>query len=500
MKPINEHELQISLGSRSKSRLKSFRKSLTSDREKVIFDDKVIDELRKYVNDEELMEATLAYLDSVRDPDGNAFCQSHYDYQKLLMQAAAFAKANHPSFRWNRNYQKALEVVTIEVSQWRLKPISYHSDQDIRDVLPKVDTHSGYSWLLTGKKKKGEYMEGIFAKQLEFEQAARVAGSFNRPYLPGSRTQGSGAITETNGTLTDTCKLKTRLVWMEDIHHVISECRYAVPIQRAMGKVSWYAGGKDPGQIRTIVSLNRLHNNYWVTLDYSQFDASMSDWLITDAFSVLKSAFQDVDEELWRIIVNDFIHKNLILGDGVIHVDKGVPSGSMFTQIIDSLVNRIMIETFLISCGLSGSMIIMGDDNCLFTNEKVEPEVVASYISKNFGVQVNASKTQVGRRSDYPEFLSRVWRPDGEWRHPLVLLSKLAFPERFRHYSQSVTPAEVLYGYILTYRPGMNQLMNVARFEEDHPSFNEKTLAKVDNRLLPGALGYIRQYTMMDAA
>lgn len=500
MKPISEHELQNSLGSGSKSRLKSFRKSLTSDREKVIFDDKVMDELRKYVKDEESMEATLAYLNRVKDPDGNPFCQSHYEYQKLLKQALAFALANHPSFRWNRNYQKALKVVTDEVSRWHLKPISYHSDQDIRDVLPKVDTHSGYSWLLTGKKKKGEYMEGIFAKQLEFEQAARVAGSFNRSYLPGSRTQGSGAITETNGALTETCKLKSRLVWMEDIQHVISECRYATPIQRAMAKVSWYAGGKDPGQIRTIVSNNRLHNNYWITLDYSQFDASMSDWLIADAFEVLKSAFEHVDEELWRIIVDDFIHKNLILGDGVLHVDKGVPSGSMFTQIIDSLVNRIMIETFLISCGLSGQMIIMGDDNCLFTNEKIEPEVVASYISKNFGVKVNASKTQDGRRSDYPEFLSRVWRPDGEWRHPLVLLSKLAFPERFRHYSQSVTPAEVLYGYILTYRPGMVQLMDVARFLEDHPSFNEKTLAKVDNRLLPGALGYIRQYTMMDAA
>lgn len=494
MKAINEAELQTSLASGSKKRLSMFRKRLSLDRENVIFDDKVLGILKEYCYDQADLRRVRDYLSDLTDTRGIRFSQSHKEYSQLATAFELFSNPDHTSFRWNQNYQKSLKSLKDELKQVHLKRVRISTDEDIRNILPKTDTHSGWSYILTGLRKKGEYLDGATKHYFEAERTARMNGSFNCPILPGTRTQGSGAFEE-DGSFTDTCKHKTRLVSMIDIWQIIAECQYAVPIQRYIGGKMWYAGGYNMSQIAGVISTYRSRNSRYISLDYSHYDQTISSWLIEDAFDVLKTAFAEVDDELWAIIVNDFIHKNFITADGVIHSDKGVPSGSMFTQIIDSVVNRIMIETYFNSIGRKVEMIIMGDDNLMYFDGDVKVDDLCSYLAKNFGVVSNPDKSTFGTVRQDPQFLSRIWRADGQWRNGHVLISKLLYPERFRNYAEGVMdPAIVVYSYILAYYPSMRELMDIRRFLDDN-DFKGLTWSGVDSRALSGFLRYTLEYT-----
>lgn len=496
MKPISMEQLQNNLSMGQQSRLRGYLSQLRADREKVIFDDKVVGLLRQYAFDVATIDSDLEYLDSISDDNGNPFSQSLRESGKLQEAIDQFAAENWTSFRWNRNYQMALKEIRSKLNIRNLTPLTWLNDDEVMSDLPKVTTHSGFSYLLTGKRNKGEYREGILQLLSKSEEAAKIDGSFNKPIMPGTRTQCSGAFDDETGERTYQCKHKTRLVAMVDLFQILSELRYAKPFQQRFAQSRKYAGGKRPNDISIIISGLRNRFRHWYSIDYSSFDQSISDWLIRDVFSIIHDSFKVVDEELWQVIVDDFIEKNYISPfNGIVHSIKGVPSGSMFTQIVDSLVNLIIIQTYLFSIGVCGDMIVMGDDNLLYTSDEIDLDQLSSYVLKNFGIRVNSVKSHSGDRYIDPIFLSRTWTCVGQERNPHVLVSKLAYPERFRVYSKDIGPEMVLYGYILEYMPSMSRLMNVGKFIREHNNLgDEKVWSRVDSRYLPGALRYSLDY------
>lgn len=481
----------------STKRLNIFRSQLSLDRTGRLFDRDVLSVLRKYALRPDDLERVVTYLakDCV-DKDGYKFSRSLKLYKSFKENYEGFTHSDYSSFRWNKNYQQALKYVGDEFNRLILSPARFTSDRDIQEAIPKKDTHSGWSWIETGIKEKGEYMDGIYANWLADVNAALECGSFNNPILPGVRTQCSGAFDD-NGQFTYTCKHKARLVSMVDIYQIITELRFSKPVQQALGVYPYYAGSKSPNEISQIIHDMQAHYSYYLSIDYSGFDQSISSWLIEDAFACIKKAFKywnDTDEKMWNLVIHDFIHKCFVSPDGTICAHRGVPSGSMFTQIIDTVVNRILILTYLFAKGLRGQMIIMGDDNLLYVNTKVEYSDLKSYLEHNFGVRISDSKVTYGSALDDPEFLSRTWKLDGQWRHPRDLIGRLLYPERRRTYNQQVTPELVVYSYLYAYNLGMAQLIDVDRFLQDN-CFNPANLYSVDSRDLPGYLRYLFGYT-----
>ena len=497
MRAIKDESLQASLSSGSKKRLRQYRANLSANRDKVIFDDRVLDVLRKYVYDSKDLASVVGYLNNLRDDDGYLYSSSLKQYEKMLPAFDLFQGKDYTSFRWNRHYQKSLKELKGRFARFKLKSLQYRSDADIVNALPKTNTHSGWTYILSGKKKKGENLEEILQKYTKEEEAALKSGSFNKPILPGTRTQVSGAFTD-DGEFTGHCKHKTRVISMIDMNVIIAELKFAKPFQDCFGGYDSYAGGKSSTAISQIIGNWRSEYGNWLSLDYSSFDQTISSWLIRDAFDIIASAFTEYDQELWNVVVNDFIHKNFVLPDRVIHSDKGVPSGSMFTQIVDSIVNMLVIKTYLNSKGIKGDMIVMGDDNLLFTRTEVGSEEISSYIRKCFGLVVNPDKCSSGKRWEDPNFLSRKWKANGQWRAPRILVSKMLFPERYRNYHEQVSPELVVYSYILEYRPAMDQLIDVMRFEQEN-DFTDADLRSVDSRYVPGALRYIMDYQVLVA-
>lgn len=498
----NADFLTNSLSAGSTNRLSSYRKSLVRSQGvgSPLFDSKVYSLLKGYVWDEGALDSNVDYLNNLVDKEGYSFSRNLklYDHTQEAMER--FIAPDHPSFRWNENYQQSLKWLKNLFSKTKLIPQRYESDDDIRAALPKINTHSGYTYIISGLKKKGDNIDGLYNKLKHRKNSIRKGIAVeSTPVLVAFRTQASGEF-EDDGSRTNTCKHKTRIVSMYDLLNVVLELQFSNPIQQYMNSLDQYAGGKDEGQIGAIIHNYAHKHKKFMSIDYSSFDQTISSWLIEDAFDVLACAFPrmtDGQRKEFNQIVNNFIHKDFILAEGVLHSDKGVPSGSMFTQIIDTVVNWIVILTYFNSKSQTCDMIAMGDDNAIFCDEKESIKDLATYVSKNFGLIVKVDdKSNEGLtvESDV-KFLSRYWSPGGPWKHPNQLVSRLLFPERFRDYTHEVQPQHVIFAYILTYERGMSQLMNVSQFLRDYPIGALNVFKNVDSRYVPGSLAYIREYT-----
>lgn len=464
MRAINESSLHFSLDSGSTKRLKSFRKRLSSDQFKVVFDDKVIDLVIKYALKPESVREQLDYLNNLKDGDGIPFARSIKQYSQMNEVWEHFSRQEKDSFRWAHHYQVAERIVLERYSKARLSPLTYSSDDDIVDGLTDLGTSTGWTSIVDGKQKKRDVISGSYSSFESKIKEAKSEGSFNTPMLPGVRTQCSGEFTE-EGEQTGSCKHKTRPIWMVDVWTVIAERMWGKPLTEWLKSYKYSAVGKDDFQLKQRISSMRLEKWNHISIDYSKYDSSIPSWLIDSAFKVIKSAFKHCDEDLLEVLKYDFICKNLITATDVVYVNHGNPSGSGLTTIINGICNEIMTEAWASFLNMSNDVdyIIMGDDNLIYFNGKVDKGIIASYLLHNFGVQVNEDKTTIGTKGDDPEFLSRIWRIDGAFRHPFILLSKLAFPEKWRDYSQ-IEPMLVLYSYILAYPMGMRELIDVQAF------------------------------------
>lgn len=502
----NTEYLANSLSVGSMNRLKQFQNGVMATRglNDTGYDKELVDLTLKYAWKPEQCKASLKYLKSLVDDEGNSFSRNLRVYSKTEDAMARFTSSNHQSFRYNRNYQFAKNNLIKRLSRSKLKPISIECDDDIRRYLPKTSTHSGFTYILSGKKTKGENIDGAFST---FEAKVNHAIEINQPSLNsliliGFRTQASGEFDD-DGNITNEFKRKVRIVSMVDLISIVNELQFSIPIQQMLSLEMFYAGGKDLSRIGSIISHYRAHYQSFVSIDYHSFDQTISDWLIEDAFDVLHHCFPTLSEKqefMWKIMVNDFIHKDFVVGEGILHSDKGVPSGSMFTQIIDSIVNYLVVATYFNHLNVKSDMICMGDDNLIFirmNDNQFSLEDMASYIGKRFGLEIDISdKTNFGNVRKDPTFLKIRWTNWGRWRAPNQLLSRIAFPERARRYNKEVTPAHVLLAYCLSYPAGMRQLIDESKFRMDYPITAKDVENLVDGRYIPGVLAYLKEYNL----
>lgn len=487
----------LSVGSKRRLLMYCRDLSLSEGHDKDFFDSKLYEAILPYLTDEARMIAEKCYLDSIKDDDGFKFSRNLKIYSKTEAAFLEFSKPDHSNFTWNINYQKARkELKDLILQGGQLTPLTFLCDDDIKENLPKTGTHSGFYYIESGKVKKGDNIEGLYEAFLKGASTGLTNGDLDRPVLIGFRTQASGEY-EDDGTRTNTCKHKLRVVCMVDLIQIVCELMFSRPVQDRLSKMEFYGGGKNDEWFRYFVSDCRSKFPKFISIDYSSFDQTISSWLIKDSFAILKECFS-LDEEqskLFDLVEHDFIHKDLILNEGVLHLHKGVPSGSMFTQIIDSMVNFLAISTYFNHLGKRRRMNIMGDDNLIFCDADVEMADIASYIRKNFGliIKVDDKSNEGDTQRSHPKYLSRYWRFDGPWRHPYLIWSRMLFPERFRQYSEQVTPYHVILAYILTYSAGAREFINVEKFRAEHP-ISLKELDIVDSRYIPGVAAYLREY------
>lgn len=472
MKAINGSILQYCPDPGSTKRLKAYQARIRKDSVQRIFDDRAVAMLLKYAWNPGKVSAELEYLRNLKDDEGRLFCRSMGKYSDMEAQFEGFLAPEKPSFRWNRHYQAAVATVCARYAQAELKMREYSSDEDIYNSVTDWSTATGWTAIAEGFRKKVDVLSNVFEVYAEREATAKARGSFESPVVCGMRTQGSGAYDE-RGQRTNTWKSKKRAVFMVDVYTIIAESKFGAPLNEWLRSYPYTAIGKDDQWITHWVNQCKEEAMNYISLDYSKYDSTIPSWLIRSAFDVIRSAFKEYDSTLLSCIEEDFINKNIVTADGVIHVKHGNPSGSRLTAIINGICNEIMTETWMSALKLRGVCNIMGDDNLVFLRCKVDHALVTSisqYITHNFGVKVNSDKSNSGTFRDDPEYLSRFWGFSGPYRNIGEVISLIAYPERFRPYDRKdveLTPEMILYSYVLAYRRTMYELVDVESLLRD---------------------------------
>lgn len=132
------------------------------------------------------------------------------------------------------------------------------------------------------------------------------------------------------------------------MYHLIGEARYAKPlIDRFKGANRLLALGKTKFSMGVRLDSIFSGKKHIVACDFSSFDASVNKKLIYMAFKTLETHFEfdSSERKLWDKLVHEFIYTKFFLMDGNIYMKEGgVPSGSHFTQLIDSIITASVMS------------------------------------------------------------------------------------------------------------------------------------------------------------
>lgn len=232
---------------------------------------------------------------------------------------------------------------------------------------------------------------------------------------------------------------KTRLVWGYPLEMTIMEARFARPlIQRFKRHATPMAFGMSKCELGAkLYAYFKNQPGRTVCLDYSKYDSTLSASMIRQAFRVLATWFSEEDRDRlgWDIIVEYFVSTPIVMPDGHLYTGKrhGVPSGSYFTQMIDSICNVALCYALQHACGVKfndRSLYVLGDDVIVQVTSPVELERWADKLASWGLILHDDEKTVV----DEIHFLGAFWekgKPDA----PIdELVKKACFPETYREY------------------------------------------------------------------
>lgn len=400
-----------------------------------------------------------------------------YNYAPTMSNWTHFVdqSVERPSYRWNINLRVAHNLLRKSMQITKLQPLTL-SFENLAEIWSNKNASAG----AIGRGSKDSNAADCFDAACRIRRAIRDGREFGDiwiPYVQFHRSQIGNLLTDSR-EYSYAPTFKDRLVLGCDGGSVTIEGLYAKPLISHISQCWYsYSGGDDPYTQRRKIRESRSHK-FWVSLDFSKFDQTIQSWLIDDAFSIVKEFYapkwhQEID---W--VCYQFKNSWLVYPGGVGQKHRGIPSGSNFTQVIGSMCNALMILTYLSSRAPGGysleqrmdyverqlqltdvrnrapgkyTMFVMGDDNLLFTREKVDVEGLSKYVERVFGTNINPGKTASGDCDSWPKYLKREWRYNGEYRDPLELAINTCHPERERSY-EGYSEWHIMFGLWLTYQ------------------------------------------------
>ena len=187
---------------------------------------------------------------------------------------------------------------------------------------------------------------------------------------------------------------KTRNVMGVGISDVIREMRYHQAFLPTEKKYAWRAAIVSPDAVDVAISRmmnSKSPNDTIECLDFSAYDASITPNLSGRAFAFIASHFADkFSREIYDIYVR-FATIPFYTPDGEYSGLHGVPSGSAFTNTIDSIVQYLILD----SSHLTGSdnVQIQGDDGIFLVKGGTTDAIIDGFTSAGLGVNAEKSDT-----------------------------------------------------------------------------------------------------------
>jgi len=206
-------------------------------------------------------------------------------------------------------------------------------------------------------------------------------------------------------------------------------------IEQFMNMDTFYYIGEDPvtGVSRLIEGIPPDREQF-VVFDWSGFDSSVHVYEIEFAFDLLESMliFPDRASELvFKYVKTLFISRKLASPDGRVFLRiGGVPSGSYFTHIVDSIINYVRIKYLLYRLNIKYDLIRTHGDDCLVTLiDHVEDLTGIVNEGASEGWFINSDKSNLTGYKHEIEFLGRRSKYGTNYRDELRGFRLLVYPE-----------------------------------------------------------------------
>jgi hypothetical protein len=195
---------------------------------------------------------------------------------------------------------------------------------------------------------------------------------------------------------------KTRNVWGYSVGQTLRESSYHAPFLQIERNLSWRSALLGPDAVDVSISslLEKRGERSVVCMDFSAYDANLSTDLIRRSFNEIASYFQPGEISNLEVIANDFISVPILTPEGEFSGTHGVPSGSSFTNTVDSFAQKIA------SGSITADYQIQGDDGVYLVDSDRVSELFSEFATH--GLETNDAKTRV-YSEDKATYLQRYY-------------------------------------------------------------------------------------------
>ncbi len=196
---------------------------------------------------------------------------------------------------------------------------------------------------------------------------------------------------------------KVRHVWGAPFHTILIEGTIAQPIiQNLQLKNQPIFIGRDMfKELPATIHRMMRDDNYAYCVDLSSFDSSVNVWFIECFFDFVKSTvrFPNIfSSSAVSYCREEVINTPVVMPDGKLYICRtGVPSGSYFTQMIDSYVNLILLRAAqLYHCERVLPTYVLGDDSLFVYRDPNLLDELENFFAK-FNFVMNRKKSIVSK-------------------------------------------------------------------------------------------------------
>lgn len=340
------------------------------------------------------------FIDSHKPIPGDVF-------DKSLLKAKSNFNKEKPQLpkdksRWLKALKLALEKCGFPKKKFKPSSLLFASVHLTRS------SSSGFGYM----GNKGANFDLIFANAKRF-----LSGEWNvgrmlvTPLVCGFRLQLRKVVENT--------VFKCRIIYMYSGHMTLLELMFALPFlihfTKTVGNNTFYTIGKNGARISKLLK-NRLKIKRFkrmISLDISSWDQNLPNWLIIAAFGLLREqlVLSLLQERIFNTLVSYFM-TSLVLhtvgGKNELYLKySGLPSGSVFTNLIGTLCHLILLCYLDPNSVHSDAFILCSDDNIFCTCK--DPSVLIKQYLDIFGLVVDVGKTDIYTSLHKFEFLGFTW-------------------------------------------------------------------------------------------
>nr|QXV86358.1 RNA-dependent RNA polymerase [Partitiviridae sp.] len=250
---------------------------------------------------------------------------------------------------------------------------------------------------------------------------------------------------------------KIRATWGYPLAVYIEEGRFFYPIQDRIKDrqhnfpIAYGYETANGGMIVLQELLSRHRGAKYLCLDWKNFDKTVPPWVIRDAFGLIGehidwSHVQDVENKIWPVspqpslrrwkrMVDYFINTPIRTCKGErFLVSTGVPSGSCWTNLIDSIVNAIYVRyaMYQTTSNFPLDELYLGDDGVVIANGIVNLDDIAQVAYKQFGAILNVAKSYITTSAENVHFLGYFNIMGYPFKNQDYLIASFIQPEHTR--------------------------------------------------------------------